>query len=186
MYYWHIAAHTHFFCNHHKDLCCILILSLSLSPSMCFFFLSRDWIHQYTASYSFSSTEYVFYGLKIYRSYTQWEKMAGKLLWLILTYVNFTDIYSFSNVCSSNKPPFTSWHFSACAIISGFSKIQCRYWSIEVMQCVERFGSWHFSFIQSLRYFRSFVMHSYLIQMPHHRWYFPPQWHSFLPIFIPL
>ena len=129
MYYCHIAAHTHYFCNHHKDLCCILIPPLSFFSPLCVvFFRSPPRLDSsiHTAIYSFISSEYVFCGnnpKKKYRSYKgKWQE---KFLWLVLDYVKFTDICSFSNVYSSNKLPFTSWPFPACAIISGFSEIQC-------------------------------------------------------------
>lgn len=151
MYYCHIAAHTHYFCNHHKDLCCILILSLSFFFPLCVVFFPPPLrldssIH--TAIYSFISSEYVFCGDKKKSYKRKWQE---KFLWLVLDYVNFTDICSFSNVCSSNKLPFTSWPFPACAIISGFSEIQCRVLIIAGVQCVASFRSCHFPFIQSLR-----------------------------------
>lgn len=151
MYYCHIAAHTHYFCNHHKDLCCILILSLSFFFPLCvvFFLPPWDWIHQYIPQFIVSFRVNMYSAEIKKKSYKR--KWQEKFLWLVLDYVNFTDICSFSNVCSSNKLPFTSWPFPACAIISGFSEIQCRVLIIAGVQCVASFRSCHFPFIQSLR-----------------------------------
>lgn len=119
MYYCHIAAHTHYFCNHHKDLCCILILSLSFSLYVFFSKIGFINIPQFIVSFQVNM-----YSVEVKNTEV---KMAGKFLWLILNYVNFTDICSFANVCSSKKKTLTSWPFTACAIISGFSEIQCKY-----------------------------------------------------------
>lgn len=112
-----------------------------------------------------------------------WKKCAQKYPLIQFKSCKFHWHLFFFKCLFSQKPVLYILAFTES--ISGFSRVQCKCWTFEGMQCVERFGSFQFCFyskseiIQKLCNAFDFLFKSNITGD-----IFLSEWHSSLPILI--